>query len=72
MAANATRSELIAHVDLPSMWLEAAGLQPTKKMQGRSFLPLLTGSGSYTPRDAVYSERNWHDNYDPMRSVRTR
>lgn len=70
--ANATKSEMIAHVDLAPTWLEAAGLQPTKKMQGRSFLPLLTGTGSYTPRDAVFSERNWHDNYDPIRSVRTK
>lgn len=65
------RKELIAHVDLPSTWLEAAGIPQPKKMQGRSFLPLLTGSGTYTPREAVFSERNWHDNYDPIRSVRT-
>jgi arylsulfatase A-like enzyme len=65
------RSELIAHVDLPCTWLDAAGLPVPQKMQGRSFLPLLTGTGNYTARDAVFSERNWHDNYDPMRSVRT-
>ncbi|MDX1979663.1 MAG: sulfatase [Bryobacteraceae bacterium] len=64
------RKELIAHVDLPSTWLEAAGLTPPKKMQGRSFLPLLEGK-AYTPREAVFSERNWHDNYDPQRSIRT-
>jgi N-sulfoglucosamine sulfohydrolase len=39
-------------------------------MQGRSMLPLLTG-GSYKPNIAVFSERNWHDNFDPIRSVRT-
>ncbi len=65
------RKELIAHVDLPSTWLEAAGIAPPAKMQGRSFLPLLTGAGAYTPREAAFSERNWHDNYDPIRSVRT-
>lgn len=68
--AGSRYSELIAHVDLPSTWLEAAGVPQWKKMQGRSFLPLLTG-GTYTPREAVFSERNWHDNYDPIRSVRT-
>jgi N-sulfoglucosamine sulfohydrolase len=41
-----------------------------EKMQGRSCLNLLTG-GAYTPRDAIYSERNWHDNFDPQRCVRT-
>jgi hypothetical protein len=40
-------------------------------MQGRSFLPLPTG-GACSARDAVFSERNWHDNLDPIRSVRTR
>ena len=33
-------------------------------------LPLLKG-GSHPPRAAVFSERNWHDNFDPIRSVRT-
>jgi arylsulfatase A-like enzyme len=70
--AGTRRDELIAHVDLPSTWLEAAGIPQPKKMQGRSFLNLLTGAGSYTPRDAVFAERNWHDNYDPIRAVRTR
>jgi N-sulfoglucosamine sulfohydrolase len=72
VAPGTSKKELIAHVDLPATWLDAAGIPVPKKMQGRSFLPLLTGQGSYTPRDAVYSERNWHDNYDPIRSVRTR
>lgn len=66
-----SRRELIAHVDLAATWLDAAGIPQPKRMQGSSFLPLLTGSGPYTPRDAVYSERNWHDNYDPQRSIRT-
>lgn len=70
--AGQARRELIAHVDLPATWLDAAGLARPAKMQGRSFLPLLTGEGAYTPRDAVFAERNWHDNYDPIRAVRTR
>jgi hypothetical protein len=41
-----------------------------ERSSGHSFLPLLTG-GSYTPRTEVYSERNWHDTFDPIRSVRT-
>src|SRR5690606_30184486 len=35
-----------------------------------SFLPLMTG-GEYRARTEVCSERNWHDNFDPIRSVRT-
>lgn len=69
--AGMTSDQLIAHVDLPSTFLDAAGLTQSKKMQGRSFLPLLTGK-SYSSREAVFSERNWHDNFDPVRSVRTK
>jgi len=65
------RTELIGHVDLPSTWLDIAGMPQTAKMQGRSFAPLLKGS-AYQEREAVFSERNWHDNFDPIRSVRTK
>jgi len=62
--------DLIAHVDLPVTWLDAAGIEKPEKMQGRSFLALLEGR-PYQKREAVFSERNWHDNFDPIRSVRT-
>jgi len=70
IAAGAVRRELIAHVDLPVTWLEAAGLEKPRKMQGRGFLDLLLGK-PHQPRTEVCSERNWHDNFDPIRSVRT-
>lgn len=70
IAAGGVRDELISHVDLAPTWLAAAGIRPTAKMQGRGFLPLLRGE-AHEARDAVYGERNWHDTYDPMRSVRT-
>lgn len=68
--AGSVRSEMIAHVDLPSMWLDAAGIPQGKKMQGKSFLPLLLGQ-NYQPRKEIFGERNWHDMFDPMRCVRT-
>lgn len=63
--------ELISHVDFAPTFLDLIGLPKTPKMQGESFLQLLTG-GAYKEREAVFSERNWHDNFDPIRSVRTR
>jgi arylsulfatase A-like enzyme len=69
--SGAVYSELISHVDFAPSFLELAGQPKSAKMQGQSFLPLLTG-GAYSPREAVYSERNWHDNFDPIRCVRTR
>jgi arylsulfatase A-like enzyme len=60
------RSDLIAHVDLPVAWLAAAGIAKPPKMQGRDFL-----APNHQPRTEVFSERNWHDNFDPIRAVRT-
>lgn len=68
--AGVVRDDLIAHVDLPATWLDAAGVPKPGKMQGRSFLNLLLGR-EYKPREAVFAERNWHDNFDPIRAVRT-
>lgn len=70
IAPGQLKRELIAHVDLPATWLEAAGVPPTPKMQGRSFLNLLLGR-SFQPREAVFAERNWHGNLDLIRAVRT-
>jgi arylsulfatase A-like enzyme len=39
-------------------------------VQGRSFAPLLVG-GTYRPNEQVFTERNHHTDYDPMRAVRT-
>ena len=68
--AGSVASELISHVDLPATWLDAAGIARPGKMQGRSFLGLLTG-GRYQPRSDIFAERNWHNNFDPSRAVRT-
>jgi arylsulfatase A-like enzyme len=68
--APGVRDDLIGHVDVAPTWLDAAGIPKPSKMQGRSFLPLLEGR-TYQARDAVFSERNWHDNFDPIRSART-
>lgn len=70
VAKGSTAAGMVAHVDLAPTWLESAGLPVPKKMQGRSLLPLLTGADR-NGRDEVFSERNWHDNFDPIRSVRT-
>jgi N-sulfoglucosamine sulfohydrolase len=70
IAPGSVSKELISHVDLAPTWLEAAGITIPEKMQGQSFLNLLTGK-PHKGREAVYSERNWHDNFDPQRSVRT-
>lgn len=69
-----THEGMVSVVDLAPTILEAAGLNPktvAPGMQGRSMLarwqnPDLPG------RDYVFSERNWHNCDEHMRSVRTK
>ncbi len=70
IAAGTVKTELMSHIDLAPTWLDLAGRQPGPKMQGRSFLPLLLGQ-RYEKRREIFAERNWHDNFDPMRCIRT-
>jgi N-sulfoglucosamine sulfohydrolase len=67
---GAVRSELMSHIDLAPTFLDFAGAPVPSKMQGRSFKPLLDGT-AYAPRREAFSSRNWHDNFDPSRSIRT-
>jgi arylsulfatase A-like enzyme len=70
IAPGSVSRDLISHVDLPVTWLDLASIPKPAKMQGRSFLPLLHGK-PFQPRQAVFAERNWHDNFDPIRAIRT-
>jgi arylsulfatase A-like enzyme len=68
---NVRVPELVSHVDLYPTLLEACGIPVPEGTAGRSLLPLLTGEGTFERRDAVYVEKTYHDNYDPMRGLRT-
>lgn len=68
VAPGETTEALVSLVDLTATWLEAAGLTPPPTLESRSLLPLLTGETS-TVRERVFAERNWHDNWDPMRCI---
>ncbi|MCL2742147.1 MAG: sulfatase [Oscillospiraceae bacterium] len=61
---------LTQNMDVAPTILEAAGLPVPAEMRGRSLWPLLLG-GDYVRHDRIFMERNYHDDYDPMRSVRT-
>jgi arylsulfatase A-like enzyme len=69
--AGETHDELLSNVDLLPTLLDAAGADVPDRVDGRSFLGLLT-DGDYDPRDAVYAQLTWHVDVGPCRAIRTR
>lgn len=63
-------NHLLGNIDLLPTQLELLGLPIPPPIQGRSFAQTLLG-GSYTPHEQLFMERNFHDDFDPMRCVRT-
>jgi arylsulfatase A-like enzyme len=63
--------DLVSGVDLRPTLCELAGAPVPDEVQGRSFAPLLTGRGAYQPRTEIFSEKNYHNHFDPVRCVRT-
>ncbi len=61
---------LASLMDLAKTWLDVAGAAIPKTMEGVSLAPLLRGAKD-TVREHVFFERDWHDNWDPMRGVVT-
>lgn len=70
LPAGTTCDLLLCNIDLLPSYLELAGIAPSPDIQGRSFIPALMGR-DYKPYEAIFAERNFHDDYDPIRSVRT-
>ncbi|MBO0812764.1 MAG: sulfatase [Microlunatus sp.] len=66
--------QLLVNLDVLPTLLDAIGIDAgSADIQGRSFLPLLTGQpADYPARDAIFAELTYHDYYDPRRSIRTR
>lgn len=75
VTGGVVRSELIPLMDLLPTIMELVGGPPPRRAQGKSFAPLITGSGSYTPRDAVMIQYNTtrfeHVGYKRSRVLRT-
>ena len=70
--AGMVSDELVSLVDLYATWLEMAGIDVPKTFEGISLLPHITGNMESIPRDFIFVERNWHDNWSPMRGVVTK
>lgn len=63
--------QLYSHVDLVPTVLDALGLPVPDGLHGVSHAPLLHGRDVPPVRGAVFAGKTYHDDYDPMRCVRT-
>ncbi|MHA6483337.1 sulfatase family protein [Paenibacillus sp. strain BS8-2] len=63
--------ELISNVDIVPTMLEALGMDQPDNLHGHSFWPLLRGE-EYQPQACIYSEKTYHTQYEPIRSIRTK
>lgn len=62
--------ELISNMDMTPTLLDIAGIPPPPALEGRTFLPLLSGD-DYAPRQEVEGALFYDVAYDPMHYVRT-
>jgi N-sulfoglucosamine sulfohydrolase len=63
-------NQMISNIDLMPTLLDLIGVDLPEKVEGRSFLSLLQGK-KYIFRKEIYSEKSFHEIYDPIRSIRT-
>jgi len=62
---------LVSVIDLAPTILDLAGVAPPAAMQGRSIRDLLARPAAHKGREYVFSERNWHNCDEHIRSVRS-
>jgi len=67
---SGTSEELLSSVDLLPTLLDFLSLPVTSNIQGKSFRQLLEGSGHGD--EYIIAQKNWHDDYDPIRAIRTK
>lgn len=63
---GSTSDALVSLLDIPATMADVSGLQVPSAFEGLSLLEILSGTAS---REFLFAERNWHDNWDPMRCV---
>lgn len=72
IAPGTCSDALVSNVDITPTLLDAAGAQIPESIQGRSLLGLLRGSEQNgSVHNAIFSEKTYHEHYDPIRCLRT-
>lgn len=70
ISAGTTYESLVSAIDLAPTLLDVAGVEPPLNMQGRSIRAMFTDPQA-PGRNYIFSERNWHNCDEHIRSVRT-
>ncbi len=63
-------TQMISNIDLLPTILDIIGAEIPNNIEGKSFLPLLKGDIDIF-REEIYSEKSFHEFYDPIRAIRT-
>lgn len=62
--------QLLSNIDLLPTLVELSGGCVASHIEGQSFLSLLKGETDKI-RNSIYAEKSYHDQYDPIRAIRT-
>jgi len=63
--------QMISNIDLMPTLLDFIGAEIPENIEGKSFLPVLKNT-TIPFRSEIFTEKNFHEIYDPLRSVRTK
>lgn len=59
----------VSHLDLLPTLIDVAGGTPAPPLEGKSLAGVFAGEAEVEPRP-IFTEKSYHDGYDPMRAVR--
>jgi N-sulfoglucosamine sulfohydrolase len=71
LAGGQRSANLFNNIDFFPTLLECAGIKAPPNF-GHSHWRGLIGDSSYKPQEHILTERNYHENYDPVRTIRTK
>jgi arylsulfatase A-like enzyme len=71
MPAGVAHDELVSHLDIFPSICELAGVDAPSWLQGRSLVPLVSGTEPPGTRSEIFAELTYHAAYEPQRAIRT-
>jgi N-sulfoglucosamine sulfohydrolase len=71
MPAGVAHDELVSQLDIFPTICEVAGIDAPRWLQGRSLVPLVSGTEPPGTRSEIFAELTYHAAYEPQRAIRT-